>query len=341
MTETLQQQYFLVDFDFMDKAIVMKNVIKVPITFAAEMVKFYPEFNKRMYMPYEEIKEGIEWHKKYMPKIPITIDHVEMHDEEKNVIPPNPEGVIGHVQDLSVDDDKKVAKGWAYIKKSRIDEFLSDYLTKGHIVGTSVGGFAQQLGPAGVFHDENYDNAQMKLRFHHIALVTQGLPRCPPNICGFNVEDNFFNDAMTPWIEEKYGNLQVFSDSFLDSDALQSCVSAKIEYLYHEKRSKKEKINRDQIAAHAYSHCRNKLGIKESINFSPEEPEYDFQLLHSYLRESHYLSRNSCMLDFYKAMKNEWKLLESSGIINDNSQELSSILKKIMKWQIWLKKKNY
>lgn len=343
-TSTQNFDEFFLDYKVLPPATKLNNVIKVPVIIAAEMVKYYSEHEKHLFMPYDELKDAVAWHNKNMPRLPITIDHVELYDKEKHPRVIDDSEQVGYVTQLEASDKRKAVKGWAYFTKSRLHPQIADALVHGHRIGVSVGGFNKEFGPPGFHKNQKYDASQLGLRFHHAALITIGLPRCPTNMCGFN-----FSDADFPWdecmrkmkkrygsterakkicgsIKSKYGDAfdkirEDFRDILRDSS---TCVSEKIRYLYHEYRKKGKKIDRDQIIAHAHAYCGESRASKDSFDLFAEKPNDYFREFHDSLINEGYIQQGSCVLDFWDAYRGVIDDIESDvinkeyGVILDN-----------------------
>lgn len=342
----VENNEFIFDSIQLDKASALKNIIKVPVTFVSEMVKYYSEVDKYLFMPYEEIRDGIKWHQENMPRIPITLEHAILLNKDKEMYQIKDHELLGYVSQLECDDEKRIGKGIAYFTRSRLHPQIVDALLRGHVLGVSVGGFNSKFGPPGFFKDQKYDAAQMGLRYHHVALITMGLPRCPTNMCGFN-----FTDAKFPWNEcitkmkKKYGSLEKaekvcgsikdkYGDAFElikhrirdSSSALRESISTKIEFLYNETRNKKKKPNREQIQAQAYSDCRKKLGVKDNFDISLELAPEDFKDFHEQLIMGGTISHDSCVRDFWDAYRGTIEWLEFDVINNELAPFLDNLL---------------
>lgn len=105
---------FFLDSAKLSKAVNLKNMIKVPVVFVAEMVKFYSELdNQYILMPYSQIKEAIDWHNNNMPKVPITENHVRMLSKDNEILPVKDSDVIGYISQMEAVDSKKHGKAMA------------------------------------------------------------------------------------------------------------------------------------------------------------------------------------------------------------------------------------
>lgn len=343
----LEERYeFIADSLQLDKASKLKNVIKVPVTIVSEMVKYYSEYEKYFFMPYEEIRDGIKWHQENMPRLPITENHVILYDKDKKIYQIKDHESLGYVSQLEYDDTKRVGRGMAYFTRSKIHPQIADALLRGHVLGVSIGGFNKKFGPPGYFKDQKYDASQMGLRFHHAALITMGLPRCPTNMCGFN-----FTDAKFPWKEcvtkmtKKYGSLNKaekvcgsikskYGDAFElikhrireSSSGLKEMVSKRIEHLFNEANSKRKKIDRESLVAYAYNDSRLKLGIKDSFDISLELPPQDFKDFHEELIMGGTILTESCVRDFWDAFRGTVEWLEFDVINKELSPFIDNLL---------------
>ena len=258
-------EQFIFDSVKLEKGTDLNNVIKVPVVLCAEMVKYYSETDKYMFMPYSEIKDAIAWHKENMPRIPITIEHIRLFTDDHEVYIPTSEQIIGHVSQLSTDDEKKVARGWAYITRSKVHKQLADALMRGHQIGGSVGGFAGGHGPGG-FHDgQKYHGSHMKLKFHHYAMTIMSLPRCPTGICGFNVKDS---ETMIEFITRE---MPIFM---------------------------KNGMKQNEAVATIITTYKNQMKYDKKIDISAEEPSTEFKDFHESLILNDLLSSKSCVLKF-------------------------------------------
>lgn len=267
----------------------LKNIIKVPVVFCAETVKFYSEIGKHLFMPYSEIKDAINWHREHLPRLPITLEHIKLFDSTGEVYVPSENEIIGYASQFVADDEKKRAKGWAYITQSKIHPQVADALLRGHLIGVSVGGFAGEFGPPGFYDGQKYDASQMKLKFHHIALIIQSLPRCPMNICGFN---------------------------FKDSESLKECVNRKIPIIKNEHPD----WTHEHIVAASMGYCKNKMKHEDSFDISAEKPSEDFKDFHESLILNSLLDSKSCVHEFYKYYQDAIREPIIDGINNNEGQ---------------------
>ena len=266
----------------------LKNIIKVPVVFCAEVVKYYSETGKYMFMPYSEIKDAIAWHKEKMPRIPITLEHIRLFDDSKEVHIPSENEIIGYVSQLKANDDKRNGGGWAYITRSKIHEQLADSLIRGHLIGVSVGGFSAKFGPPGFFDGQKYDASHMQLKFHHAAMIIMSIPRCPTGICGFNV---------------------------IDSETLKEYVNREFPIFMG------KGMEQEQAVAVAISNYKIQTKYEDSFDISAEKPSVDFKDFHESLILNDILSPKSCVHDFYKYYQDAIRGLESDVIISNEEQE--------------------
>lgn len=188
---------------FEAKAVKMNNNMRIPLIFAAEITKYYPHiFNEaakkmgmQLFMPYESLKGAIQeivrgeadWLTE--GQLPIVEGHVPIKDKDDKTLPIKDNIILGFARQLIADDNSRKGKGTAWLRKNKLGDYITDYLEKGNVIGVSIGGWFDKLGPAGKFMDKEYDGTQEGVHLHHIALVTNGLPRCPTNVCGFNLKD--------------------------------------------------------------------------------------------------------------------------------------------------------
>lgn len=266
----------------------LKNIIKVPVVFCAEVVKYYSKTGKYMFMPYSEIKDAIAWHKENMPRIPITLEHIRLFDADKKIHIPTEDELIGYVSQIKADDIKRNGRGWAYITRSKIHKQLADSLMRGHLIGVSVGGFSAKFGPPGFFDGQKYDASHMNLKFHHAAMIIMSIPRCPMGICGFNIKD---------------------------SETLKECISRKIPIF------KGEGMEQEQAVAASISYCEKQMSHKDSFDILAEKPSVDFKDFHESLILNDILSPKSCVHDFYKYYQDAIRDIESDVIISNEGQD--------------------
>lgn len=337
---------FIFDSIKLEQATKLNNVIKVPVVFVSEMVKYYSENGKYYFMPYEEIRDGIKWHQENMPRLPITENHVLLFNENKELRKVKDSELIGYISQLEADDEHRYGKAVAYFTRSKIHGQIADALMRGHVLGVSVGGFNKKYGPPGVFQDQKYTASQMELRFHHAALITIGLPRCPTNMCGFN-----FSDAKFPWNEclskmiKRYGTkgkaekicgsikakysdaFDLIKQQFIDSSIeFQETLSAKAESFYQEFEGKKKKPDKEQIQNHVYTHYQTNIGIKDSYDFSLEQPPEDFKDYHEELIVDGIIPSDSCVRDFWDAYRGTVEWLEYDVINNVVTSFIDNLL---------------
>lgn len=321
---------FIFDSIKLEQATELKNVIKVPVVFVSEMVKYYSENGKYYFMPYEEIRDGIKWHQENMPRLPLTQEHVLLFNENKELRKVKDAELIGYLSQMEADDEHRYGKGWAYFTRSKVHPQIVDALVRGHVLAVSIGGFNKKYGPPGVFKDQKYTASQMELRFHHAALITMGLPRCPTNMCGFN-----FSDAKFPWKEcfskmlKRYGTelkankicgsiKAKYSDAFdlikkqiTDSSTeFQETLFDKAESFYKEFEGKKKKPDKEQIQNHVYTHYQTNIGIRDSYDFSLEQPSDAFKDFHEVLIADGTIPSDSCVRNFWDAYRGTVEWLE-------------------------------
>jgi hypothetical protein len=266
----------------------LKNIIKIPVVFCAEVVKYYSETGKYMFMPYPEIKNAIAWHKENMPRIPISLEHIRLFDDDKKIHIPTDDEIIGYVSQLKANDEKRNGGGWAYITRSKIHKQLADSLMRGHLIGVSVGGFSAKFGPPGFFDGQKYDASHMQLKFHHAAMIIMSIPRCPTGICGFNV---------------------------IDSETLKECVNRKVPIFMD------EGMEQEQAVAASINYCEKQMSHKDSFDISAEKPSMDFKDFHESLILNDILSPKSCVNDFYKYYQDAIRSVEIDVIISNEGQE--------------------
>lgn len=282
---------FVFDSEKLSPGTDLKNIIKVPVVFCAEMVKFYSETGKYMFMPYPEIKDAIAWHKEHLPRLPITIEHIPLFDADKKIYIPNDSEIIGYVSQLSADDKHKNGRGWAYITRSKIHSQLADSLIRGHQIGVSVGGFAGGAGPPGFYDGEKYDASHMKLKFHHVALIIMSIPRCPTGVCGFNVVDS---ESLIEYVNKE---MPIFIANGMEQE---------------------------QAVAMSISSYKKQTSYKDSFDISAEKPTVDFKDFHESLILNDLLSPKSCVHDFYKHYQDAIRDLDSD-VINNNEEQIEDI----------------
>jgi len=272
-----------------------RYVIRVPVVWAAEIIKDYPEHDSKMFMPYAEIEKIASTHKEFT----ITENHVQMTDKAGNILPIPKELNIGAIRQIIADPKCACGRGMAFINKNKISEFVANMLLRGGVIGISGGGFAGNIGPGGHHKGENYAMAQLDVKMHHMALVTHGIPRCPTNVCGFNLE---------AFIDVKSGGLN-------------ACASHKIPIF----KSEHPDWTQAHVVAAAMGYCRSSLGIKSSFIFENDSIAPDaFMEFYEYLIFENIIEREDCVHDFYIEFQNEWLASESVGIIKGEDQ--SSII---------------
>lgn len=286
-----EQFEFIFDSEKLPPGTDLKNIIKIPVVFVAEVVKYYSETGKYFFMPYSEIKDAIGWHKENMPRIPITLEHIRLFDDSKEIHIPTEDEIIGYVSQLSANDEMKRGQGWAYITRSKIHEQLADSLIRGHQIGVSVGGFAGKFGPPGFFQGQKYDASHMQLKFHHAAMIIMSIPRCPTGICGFNIKDS---EDLIEGVANNFPNLM------------------------------KEGMTQGEAVAISIVNYKKEMKYEDSIEISAEDPSTEFKDFHESLILNDLLRPKSCVKDFYKAYQDAIRASETD-VINKNEGQVLDI----------------
>lgn len=296
--------YFYLDNVEAKKPILMNNIIKIPLVPCAEGIKDYPELTHpktgkvgvKLFMPYESIKDGILWHKKNSPQVLITMDHVDLTDEQKTKVLDVPaKSTIGYAKSLAFDDKNRCARAMAYILKSKIPSTLVDYINRGNAVQTSIGAFYEDIiWESGTFKGERYDGIQGPARFHHFAMIIDGIARCGFPKCGFNLKD---------------------SENIID------CFRAIVKVKDQLKETGEINWSEDKILASAVNECfaRHKVNTDKFDweNISEEE----LTELTDFLLDNEFLSHDFCPKTFRKYLVETSDSLNFDVYINNNAQD--------------------
>jgi len=262
-----------------------KSMIKGPVVWAASFIKDYPERGDiKVFTPFEEIEKVVKTHEEFT----IIENHVyDMYDKEWNPKPIT--DAIGMIKDLRADPNCECGRGVAYINVNKIHSFIVNALLRGGVIGISGGG-RMKKGPGGHHNGENYDISQKDIGFHHMALLTNSIPKCPVNICGFNIAESFM-ESLIKKIPE-----------------LIPLVDIK---------------NQGQAVAISFRESKKELEIKDKLDLKDDLPSKAFQEFYKYLVFEGTILEESCVKDFYSDFKEAWKPLEVNGIINDSEQDNS------------------
>ena len=152
----------------------LKNIIKVPVILAREMVQPYKDGAEKHFKPYNELSKSIEG----IDKIPIIIEHQDNIGEHNTV---------GYVKLLKTDDEIRGIRGTAILTEGRLPKEVRVALKQGIVVPVSIGFFAS-LGDSGTFEGQEYDHSQEDIILHHLAICIQSTARCPTGYCGLNLD---------------------------------------------------------------------------------------------------------------------------------------------------------
>jgi len=160
----------------------LKNVTKVPVILAKEMVQIYKKDGRDEYhfKPFDELKKSI----KGVEELPIIIEHKQWNESD----------VVGYVRELKADSERRLIKGTAYIIDSKLPKFLLARILQKMIVPVSIGFWANILNDAGTYLGEAYDFVQSDIYLNHLAICINSIPRCPPDQCGINHDSEKKND---------------------------------------------------------------------------------------------------------------------------------------------------
>ena len=190
------------------KPSVLKNVIKIPVVLAAEMVQWYridelpqwlrDQFPKgqtyvSIFKPYEELEMALDG----LIKLPSCMDHpngtylkdLNPYDFEMNEYVKEDE-VIGWIKDFWADPKSRSIKGSSYLTISKAPDLLLNKLMRGEIIDVSIG-FGAVFGEGGTYKhpdgwDEEYELKQQDIKLGHLAILLEGEGKCTIDKCGLN-----------------------------------------------------------------------------------------------------------------------------------------------------------
>lgn len=192
----------------MAKPVRLNNVLKVPVTLAAEMIQKYhiselPWLKKylgkdiqyvKVFKPYEELCAALD----DLAERGITqIPYVEPHSNAtflKEQIPADADWITdsipedqcrGYIKEFYKDDVQRKIKGFAYLTISKMDPQDVENIENGKVVDVSIG-FICDFTAGGIFKDEAYLLTQRKMRIGHLAGLHHDHGKCPKDICGLN-----------------------------------------------------------------------------------------------------------------------------------------------------------
>jgi len=197
----------------------LNNVLRVPVTLAAEMLQEYhrseiPFLDKALPKDIHFIKvlkDGNELKKAVldlqarkieslpfvMPHSPQTFTRDQIpHDLKQYITEGIPESLIcGNVKEITYDAATKKIKGVLYLPISKTDpKFLAD-VENGKVINVSIG-FVCDWEGSGIYEGTPYVLKQTNLRLGHLAGLVHAQGKCPAGICGINQDQNHADHIM-------------------------------------------------------------------------------------------------------------------------------------------------
>jgi hypothetical protein len=221
------------------KPSVLKNVIKIPVVLAAEMVQWYlvselPQWlqdqypKDKMYIaifkPFEELEKAID----SPHKIPACINHPKgtflkdqnPYDFEMNNYVKEEE-VIAWIKDFWADPTSRSIKGFAYITISKAPDNLLERLLRGDIIDVSIG-FGATFGSGGEYINpegwgELYELKQENIKLGHLAILLNDEGKCTIDKCGLNHDHKILIEKDKKPHFQKDGSVMGHIVDFVDS----------------------------------------------------------------------------------------------------------------------------
>lgn len=141
------------------------------------------------FLPGEELASGVD----RVNSVPITLNHPLVATPSGGIqsalttTPGAQYTEVGEFRALRMNSEGKKALGEVWLPVDERDEHTDDYreafdtLDDGGEVGTSLGYAVGEVDPTPERHNgQQYDAVQRSLDVDHLALITNGKPRCPP-----------------------------------------------------------------------------------------------------------------------------------------------------------------